>query len=470
MPGIVVQTDGHFAHWEASTLLSLGLKEADLEAAILAAPGPLVLDQLPLERLNGEVIAYQQRGLRAGSGQREIPDVILLTGDGEVVVLEVKRLGNPELRGRAVVSQVVGYATSLAATDEATLVGTLSRGTHRTWEALVRADFPRSARPDALAKRFRKRVADAELCMAIVCDEAPEALAEWVRAAGRLSALAFSIHVVEITPLVPHNATNPIAWSPALRVSTQIIHRTVVTVRQEGGAAVHVNVTTESAEAVAEAINPTAKPDRLELARAVLAPIAEHLHLTIDALWQELDAIHREALATDWSATLGELANPDASGVHLRGKAAEGFAEGRFGVDLLNEWKPGLFVGAYLLRYDHRQPLLAPEDGGDFALILDVLQNATAFDGDAFVQHALFYRLRERLARDSGAWNFADHLAQAKPNRWHPLYLRRPLMDVLGDASTPQARRDAWFAAARDAVQVLLQGGELVELQRVLGA
>ena len=464
MPSIVVQTpEGAFSLWASSTLMSLGLKEADLEAAILAAPGPLVLDQLPLDRLSDAVAVYDQTRLRSGSGHRSIPDVILLTGDGDVVVVEVKRLGNPELRGRSVLAQVVDYAATLSATDEATLVGTLSNGRHRSWDTLIQEDLPTVPRPDVLAKRIRQRVADAELHLVVACDESPATLAEWVRAAGRQSALGFDLHVVEISPMVPRGDQGPIAWVPASRVATEIIHRTAVTVRTEGTATVQVDVTTASAEDVEEAIQPKGRSGRLEAAQAVLAPVADKLDLTLEALWEELDGIHRSALFAEWPASLASLSSPDDAGPHLRGRRADGFVEGRFGVNLLQHWTPSIFVGAYLLPVDHRQRLLAPEDGGDFALILDVLRNKS-FDGDGFVDHPLFDRLRDRLRRESGAWDFADHIAQAKPNRWHPLHLRRPMAEVLGGLPTPEARQRAWLTAARDAVEVLLQGGELAEL------
>jgi hypothetical protein len=117
-----------------------------------------------------------------------------------------------------------------------------------------------------------------------------------------------------------------------------------------------------------------------------------------------------------------------------------------------------------LLPYDHKQQPLAEEDGGDFALILDVHRNK-AFDGDSYAEQDAFSRLRQRLLRDAGRWDFADHHAQTTRNRWHPLHLRVPLHQVLAGARTPDERRERWLAAAKDAVRVLLAGGELAELR-----
>ncbi len=459
---VIQETDGTFTEWVPRTLVALGLKEADLEAALVARPGPLVLGQLDL--LYGDAVVYDQCRLRSGSGHQNIPDVILMTDHGDVIVVEVKRLGNAELRGRSVVSQVVGYAASLAAADEATLVRTLTGGRCSSWEALCREDFPRVARPASLARRLRRRVAEAELHLVIACDEAPESLADWVRAAGRQSALGFDLHVVEVRPMVPKGRRQPVAWVPAPQVSTEIIHRTAVVVRTEGTGPVQVDVTTDSAEEVEAAVQSSGRRDRRSKAMAVLAPAADRLGLSVEALWAELDGIHRHAIGLDWPDLHGAIAQPDDPGPYLRGRRGDGFLEGRFGVNLVKHWTPSVFVGAYLMPFDHKQQPLAEEDGGDFALIIDVARNKV-FDGDSYAEQEAFTRLRERLQRDAGGWDFADHHAQAKRNRWHPLHLRRPLHEVLAEARTPAERRERWLAAARGAVRVLLAGGELAELR-----
>lgn len=459
---VVQEPGGAFTEWVQKSLVDLGLKEANLEAALVARPGPLVLSQLDL--LYGKAVVYDQCRLRSGSGHQNIPDVILLTDHGDVVVIEVKRLGNPELRGRSVVSQVVGYAATMAATDEATLVRTLTSGRCASWEELCRRDFPGVARPASLARRLRTRLEQAELHLVIACDEAPESLADWVRAAGRQSALGFDLHVVEVRPMVPQGRDMPIAWVPNTRVSTEIIHRTAVVVRTEGAGPVQVDVNTDSAEEVEAAVQSSGRRDRRSKAKAVLAPAAERLGLSVEALWAELDGIHRHAVKLDWSELHAAIAQADDSGPYLRGRRNDGFLEGRFGVNLVKHWTPSVFVGAYLMPYDHKQQPLAGEDGGDFALILDVHRNKT-FDGDSYAEQDAFSRLRQRLHRNSGGWDFADHHDQTKRNRWHPLHLRRPLHEVLASARTPEERQARWLEAAADAVRVVLEGGELAELR-----
>lgn len=452
--------DGTLVQWERQTLASLGLREADLEAALRAHPGPLVLSAVELPYR--ECRAYDQRQLRSGSGHTDIPDLILITDQGDVVVVEVKRLSNPELRGRDVVSQVVSYAASLTATPEARLVHTLTRGRCQSWEELCRADFTGLIQPDAVAKRLRQRVSRAELHLVIACDEAPTTLAEWVRAAGRQSALGFDLHVVEVRPLTPVGARRPVAWAPVRPITTTIIHRTVVRVETVGEAPVAITVTSDPPEVIEEGLAPR-RVNVAAQALAAIGPAARRLGLTPEALWAELDAHHRRALALDWSDVAAAIGDDDDSGPHLRGKRGDGFVEGRFGLNLLSRWRPSVFLGAYLLPFDHKERPLAEGEGGDFALILDVdraLQRHSA--------HPALERLRARLRQDRGGWDFADSLGQPGGNPWHPLHLRRPLHAIFEGADTPEARFERWLEAARSALTLLLAGGELTALRESL--
>ena len=132
-------------------------------------------------------------------------------------------------------------------------------------------------------------------------------------------------------------------------------------------------------------------------------------------------------------------------------------------MNLLSRWEPSVFVGAYLHDHNHKQTLVAPDDGGDFALIVDI--RAKAQERADFANHPCSRALRERLQGDAGGWDFADHHAQPKKNSYHPLHLRRPLRDVIGDTHTFEERKARWLEAAHDAVHTLLAGGELAELR-----
>ena len=462
---IVIQgSDGHYRPWRFRSLAELQRHESDLEEAIFAHPVPLVIDQLEL--LPGRIAKYRQRVLPSGKK----PDVILLTEHGDVVIVEVKRSVNEELRkGREAIAQVVEYAATLSLTDEDHFVRSLTNKQNSSWEQLCRHEFSKIEAPNKLARKFRQRVADGDIHLVIACDQAPENIAEMVRAVSNLSSLGFGLHVIEVRPMVADSEVDAeigsIAWVPVLRLDTKIVHRTSVTIRTEGfstdnAPSINVDAKSESADEIKRNMATARRSPRKSQAQTVLSPLAEELNLTVGDLWDELGSIHQAALVEDWSELKQAIASLDDAGTNLRGH--QGFVEGRYGVNLLERWVPSVFVGAYFLDVDHRQRLLAPDTGGDFALILDVEKDKRK----AFGGHKCFTRLRMRLRENSQDWDFADHYAQDGANMWHPLHLRRPLRDVLADASTSDERKTRWLGAARDAVKILLEGGELAELRR----
>jgi hypothetical protein len=462
MDSILLQLpDGNFESWHYRPLNELGLGEIALETAILAQPASLVLD--PLNVLHGKVAVYDQRHFQSGSGQRSIPDVILLTDHGDVMVVEVKRLGNRELRGRDVVSQVVDYAATLSEADEDVLVKALSRGECSSWGELCDRDFP-NARKRTLARAFKSKVENADLHLVVACDRAPARLAEWIRAAGNQSALAFQLSVVEVRPFVSsrRNKDAGIAWVPMARIQTEIIHRTAVTVTVQGAAEVSVDVSTDSAEQIDAA---SAEESSRRSWKDVLRVPATTVELTPSELWTELEDIHDEALTHDWSV-IEPLVREGDSGPYLRGRSRNGYIEGRFGVNLNRLWMPSVFVGAYFFDYDHKQTPLDP-DGGDFAIILDVTNKEAEFDRDAYLTHELFTELRARLASVADPWDFGDHLSDSRVNRYHPIHLRLPLTVLLEGANSPAERRERWFKTARAGLGRLMSGGELEKLATV---
>ena len=461
------------------SLDQLGLKEADLERAILAQPKTLILN--PLELPSGQIKAYSQTSLRIGNSTRR-PDVVILTEQADVVIVEVKRLVNNELKdGKQAIAQVVEYAALLADTPEAEVVGALTKRQHSSWDAICQHDFDSIDSPKGVAKKFRQRVGDGDIHLVIACDSAPSELSDLVRAASNLNALGFTLHVVEVRPMVPDRVPEhgefPIAWVPWPRLDTEIVHRTSVTVRVEksdleGAPSISVNVEPDTADDLKEKLAASERRVPKHVMRrkeqqAVLKPLAESLDMQAVDLWEEFHSIHQAVMEADWEELRQAIAWPNDTGPMRRGDTD--INEGRYGVNLLAKWTPSVFVGAYLLDHNHKQALLNPSDGGDFALILDFGKGKPANERNDFYKHPCVARLIERLSRKSGVWDFADNCAQPPKNTYHPLYLRRPLISVIGGTDTPKQRKDSWLDAARNAVEVLMAGGELAEYRRRVG-
>lgn len=129
--------------------------------------------------------------------------------------------------------------------------------------------------------------------------------------------------------------------------------------------------------------------------------------------------------------------------------------------DVQQEWSPGLFLGSVLDGRDHCVSH-RHKDALQLQLIVD-------FDRHLFGTYPTMvsYRaLKERLAAvapDQG-WSFYDHLADARgANRYHPLYLERPLLNVFQGATTCEEQQQKFYAMGQQALGLVEEAG-LAEL------
>ena len=205
--------------------------------------------------VGGHVVAFRQKQLSTPDDRTVIPDIVLLTDTGTSWWWRPSSGTNPELRGRAVVAQVVAYAASVANLDDAEALDWLGEEEDSSWSDLVRRIFPAASEPDLLAEALRRRMRDAEIHLVIVCDAVPEGLRELVRAvAGQAALGAFQLHVVELAPYIA-DGVDGVLLVPSEIARTEIVSRTAVTVNYVAGTQQPaVSVVASSVEEVEQAI------------------------------------------------------------------------------------------------------------------------------------------------------------------------------------------------------------------------
>lgn len=463
-PILLRKLDGSVQHWKATTLREAGLKEADLEATIATD-----LRCLDLDLRYGQSFSVRQSSLTSPDGQMLRPDLIAVTDHGDLVVVEVKLLGNVELGRRDVVAQVVDYAAALSRLSEARLLAVLDpAGKHQHISDLLAARLPGIHEPDDVADVLLGRAKQGEIMLVIACDRSHRSLVEWVRAAASQSALGFELRVVELTPHVNASAPGEVLFRATTRAKTEVISRTAIQITHEPGTA---NVVVNVAVTPGEEIEANVRSDQPAMLRGyppTLSQAEAAIRLPPGTLKAELLELVKTRPGAPWAEVREQLGWPKTThGPYLRGNGS-GNQDGRIGVDLLSPWKPSIFVGVMVDGRDHGVSPSDPALGADFVTVLSVARKAEPFgpDGDAYLSEPEFAALRARLRESAGGWDFHDHLAVVpKPNRWHPIHLRRPLAKVFEGATTPEARRAAWLAAAQDGVARLLAGGELRQLR-----
>ena len=458
---------GDLVRYEPRVLQEIGLHEEALERTLAAEPTLLLLEEVGIHY--GEIRVSTQVSLSSPAGRRLRPDIICVTDGGDVVVVEVKRSGNPELNGRHVVAQVVDYAATLSSLDDsgrAALFGELRR---ETLAQTVAAAFPNKSRPDLLANTLGDRLADGEITLVIACDRVPEGLGDFVEAAASQSALGFTIRVLEVRPYTPSGQTEPVLWVPHSSIETRVIARTAVKITNEaGGDRVVVQVEMDSAKEIEEAEKEGDKGGRKY--PSSLAITESKLGLAGGTLLGELREAFFRALGEDWSGFLKALRWPwDDEAPWLDARKSGLPRWGRMGINVgSSSWKPGLFLGVLVDGKDHRVGLLDPDGGADLAVILNVNRKAgkEGIDGDAFVRQPEWLELVAHLRTNAGPLVFVDHLLTSpRPNRWHPVHLVRPLADLWAGLEGPEDRYKALLDSLREGARLVAEGGEFASLR-----
>ncbi len=463
--------DGDFVTYVPTTLNDQGLGEEALERAIESNLDLLDLDEAGV-RFGAHVIVRQMsfRGPRGGTLR---PDLVVLTDAGHVIVVEVKRAGNEELADRRALTQVIDYASGLSVLSDRQLAEAL--GGFSSLLDFVRTRFPKARKPDVLARDLAEAFRSS-LRLIVACDNFPPGVESWLRGVANQSSLAFELSVLELQPFVAENGRGDVIFVPTTRARTEIISRTAVVVRNEVGSdRVVVDVRVESGDDIAESVSEHTEPAAGAAYPGSLALVEQRLGIPLCTLEAELMEFSERALGEDWSTAIEAIAwKDDYQYPYLRRQKRSGrYVDGRVGVDM-GPWRPGIFVGVLVDPKDHKVAHSNPALGADFVAIVAVNRRnptLTLATGDEFMRQPEFRRLVERLHRDAGGWSFHDHVAEVpRPNRWHPLHLRRPLATVLAGAATAEDRYGRWLTAARDAVAVLLSGGELRALRDRLAA
>lgn len=245
--------------WRLTTLDQLDKKEEFLEEIIFREPRLLDLESLETG-IRGPYLGFRQIAFQTPQGRPIRPDIVFLTAGGHVVVVEVKRGSNPELRDRQVIAQVVDYAGSFAQFSEDQLFRLFQPGAKTgreatSWPEWIAVQFPDTDDPDELADVLLSRFRDGELHLCIVCDKAPPGIRELVEGVASQSALGFDLSLIEVHPHVREGRHDEILFMPTTPLRTEIISRTAVRFLHEPGTERPiVQIMVDSPQAIEEAI------------------------------------------------------------------------------------------------------------------------------------------------------------------------------------------------------------------------
>lgn len=245
--------------WLPTTLDQLNKQEDFLEEMIAENPKLLKLESR-LTGILGPFAVFQQIVFETPQGREIQPDIVLFAASGHVIIVEVKRSVNPELKDRRVIAQIVDYAASFSAMSEKEIVALFDSeysSNEMLWSQIIQNHFPSEDNCDELAEILMNRFLSGELNLVIACDKAPTGLDELIKGVSTQSALGFKIDLVEITPYIcQHAEDSGITFASRTHLTTEIVARTAVTVTyRQGDMQPSVNVQTTAISDVEENIH-----------------------------------------------------------------------------------------------------------------------------------------------------------------------------------------------------------------------
>ena len=141
-------------------------------------------------------------------------------------------------------------------------------------------------------------------------------------------------------------------------------------------------------------------------------------------------------------------------------------AWGRMGISLWDDAQlPGVFVGILLDGEDHRTTPIDSAKGPDFCLILS-FRPGLPYETNEHYQE-LLCRVQQRLNDGWDGWEFYNHLeAVNMPNRWHPIHIRKPLLDVFAGTEEGEEQEERFYKAASDLIRLVAEEECFWELRR----
>ena len=129
---------------------------------------------------------------------------------------------------------------------------------------------------------------------------------------------------------------------------------------------------------------------------------------------------------------------------------------GRMGISLWgkggeDEWSPNIFVGVLLDGEGHYTEPIDSAMGPDFCLILCFATHLHGTYKKNEHYRELLCNVQQKLNDESKGWEFYNHLEDRtvrNPNKWHPIHIRKPLLDVFAGTENYEEQEERFYEAA----------------------
>ena len=217
-----------FIKWKSKTLTQIDQNEKFLEELIATNPEIIGFDAIQ-EGIYGPYKTFRQISFNIFQGRKVIPDIVILSASGHVIIVEVKKYGNPELTDRRVISQILDYASAFTqkSKDE---INDIFNKDNKNWYEFIKNEFNEIEDYEVLADTIIERIISGNINMIIACDKLPHGVKEIIEGVCTQSAIDYKLDVIEITPYIKNSDKKEIILFPKPRITTTVIGRTVINI------------------------------------------------------------------------------------------------------------------------------------------------------------------------------------------------------------------------------------------------
>ncbi len=192
------------------------------------------------------------------------------------------------------------------------------------------------------------------------------------------------------------------------------------------------------------------------------APISHEsimYYYTTVNLKQNIAELIKRVEHEDWSLYIGEGYKK------FIPKGGRGYeyseTSGRMGLNLLGEvesWRPGIFVGILLDGTDHCTKIMDLAKGPDFCLIFGFKEDLHDEYPSNKYYIEMVSNLSIKVASLNRGWQFYNHLDDdeiKKRNKWHPIHIRKPMLDVFVGTSTVEEQAKRFYETANELIKIV---------------
>lgn len=147
-----------------------------------------------------------------------------------------------------------------------------------------------------------------------------------------------------------------------------------------------------------------------------------------------------------------------------------GEANGRIGFNLFSKWRPSIFVGFLIDPKDHKVISILNEVSPDYCIILSFTEKLHKHYPVNDMYKTFSEKLKgkiEKLNIDVEFYNHLDDPRVEKPNLWHPIHLRKPMIELFKSTESHEEQKEIFIKTTEKLLTEIISCDEFYHLREL---